>query len=303
MGSDGLFVLAQHALPHHLLSRLMMALTRCRSRVLKDSLIRWFLRRYQVDLGLAEGGDPSAYRDFNSFFTRALREGARPVADSPGDLACPVDGTVSQAGQIRGEQLFQAKGRDYDLVRLLGGDEARARPFRGGSFATLYLSPRDYHRIHMPLAGVLREMVCVPGRLFSVNPRTTRLVPGLFTRNERVATLFETAAGPMALVLVGAVFVGCIETVWHGVVTPPSARDVRVWTYADRPIRLEKGEEMGRFNMGSTVIALFGPGAVQWAAALQPGAAVVMGKKMGQVVEPASSPDPDRARRISEDGL
>jgi phosphatidylserine decarboxylase len=189
---------------------------------------------------------------------------------------------VSQAGVAAGAALFQAKGRTFDLVRLLGGSAERAAPFRGGSFATLYLSPRDYHRIHMPLAGTLREMVCVPGRLFSVSPATTRTVPELFARNERVAAVFDTDAGPLALVLVGAVFVGSIETVWHGVVTPPREREVRRWEYPLGAVRLEKGQELGRFNMGSTVIVLFGKDAVRWRPELVPERRVRMGETVGE---------------------
>lgn len=272
----------QYVLPHHLLSAAMEKLTRSRVRWFKDPLIRWFARAYRIDWREARYRSPGAYPTFNAFFTRELRPGARPVDGAPAAVVSPVDAAVSQAGIVQGGRLLQAKGHHFDLVRLLGGSPARAAPFRGGSFATLYLSPRDYHRIHMPLGGVLEEMVCVPGRLFSVKAATTRAVPGLFARNERVVAVFRTGAGPLALVLVGAVFVGSIETVWHGVVTPPREREVRRWEYPDGAVRLEKGQELGRFNMGSTVIALFGPGAVRWVPDLAPGRRVRMGERIAE---------------------
>ena len=281
--ADYLFALPQYLLPQHLLSAAMERLTRSRCRWLKDAAIRWFSRHFRIDLAEALYRSPGAYPDFNAFFTRPLRAGARPVDLSAGAITAPVDAAVSQAGRLDGGRLLQAKGRTFGADSLLGGGAGCAEAFRGGDFATLYLSPRDYHRIHMPLAGTLLEMVYVPGRLFSVNPATTRVVPALFARNERVVARFATEAGPMALVLVGAVFVGSIETVWHGVVTSPRGHSVRRWNYADEPIRLEKGEELGRFNMGSTVIVLFGPGAVAWAEGVNPGARVRMGARIGSV--------------------
>lgn len=281
---DFLRAAPQYALPHHLLSAAMEKLARSRARWFKDPLIRWFSRAYRVDWEEAQFRSSGAYPTFNAFFTRELRPGARPVDPAPGAVVSPVDAAVSQVGTARGDTLLQAKGRTFDLGRLLGGGAARAAPFRGGSFATLYLSPRDYHRIHMPLAGTLREMVCVPGRLFSVSPATTRVVPELFARNERVAALFETEAGPLAMVLVGAVFVGSIETVWHGVVTPPRQREVRRWEYPAGAVQLAKGQELGRFNMGSTVIVLFGKDAVRWRPDLAPGRRVRMGESVGDAV-------------------
>lgn len=273
----------QYLLPGHLLSRLMQGFTRLRWRPLREAFTRWFVDRFQINMSEALEPDPAAYEHFNAFFTRALKPDARPLVDGPYDIACPVDGAVSQAGNIEEGRLLQAKGHDFGLVQLLGGAEQRAAPFQGGTFATLYLSPRDYHRIHMPIDGTLREMVHIPGRLFSVNATTVRMVPGLFARNERVAAIFDTAAGPMALVLVGAIFVGSIETVWSGVVTPPAGRVVRQWRYdeGDRPIRLARGEEMGRFNMGSTVIVLFGPQAIDLTAAIKAEATVRMGQRLG----------------------
>ncbi len=281
---DRLFALPQYALPHHLLSAAMERVARCRARWLKDPLIRWFARRYRIDWDEARFRSPGAYADFNSFFTRELRLGVRPVDGDPRSVVSPVDAVVSQAGTADGDRLFQAKGRAFDLVRLLGGSPTRAAPFRGGSFVTLYLSPRDYHRIHMPLAGTLEEMVCVPGRLFSVNPATSRVVPDLFARNERVVAFFDTQVGPLALVLVGAVFVGSIETVWHGPVTPPRRQEVRRWEYPAGDVRLAKGQELGRFNMGSTVIAVFGEGRARWLPELAPGRRVRVGQAVGELL-------------------
>ncbi|MCL4316460.1 MAG: archaetidylserine decarboxylase [Gammaproteobacteria bacterium] len=281
--SDLLKTLPQYLVPQHALSRLMYALTRCRLRVWKDWQIRWFIRRYGVDMSVAAQPDPRAYENFNSFFTRALKPDARPVVSGAHDIACPVDGTVSQIGAIQDGGIFQAKGHTFGLKDLLGGSAMRAAPFQNGQFATLYLSPRDYHRIHMPLSGRLREMVYVPGKLFSVNVRTTSVVPNLFARNERVIALFDTEAGPMALVLVGALFVAGIETVWSGAVTPPFGETIRQWNYQNDNIRLERGAEMGRFNMGSTVIVLFGPGRSAWRPGLRADMTVQMGELMGKM--------------------
>jgi phosphatidylserine decarboxylase len=288
---DRLRNLPQYLLPQRLLTRLTYRLTRVRTPWFKNSLILQVARKFQVNLSEALEPNPRAYPDFNAFFTRALQPGARPIA--PGDrvVCCPVDGAVSQIGLAEADTLLQAKGRSFSLTALLGGDAERARPFQGGAFATLYLSPRDYHRIHMPLAGRLLEMVHIPGTLFSVSPLTTRMVPHLFARNERVAALFDTPAGPMALVLVGAINVASIETVWAGAITPPLGKTIRNWSYppnGDGAVRLDKGAEMGRFNLGSTVIVLFGPGAVRWEREIQPGAAARMGQRLGKVSKPAA---------------
>jgi phosphatidylserine decarboxylase len=280
---ETLFVLGQYPLPHHPLSRVMGRLTHCRNPAFKNLFIRAITRAYQVNLDEALEPDIKAYGCFNEFFTRPLKPEARPLTQTKGALASPADGFLSQAGRINDGRIIQAKGKDYSAEDLLGGDAARAAPFAGGQFATIYLSPRDYHRLHMPLAGTLREMVHIPGRLFSVNDATARGVPNLFARNERVAALFDTEAGPMALVLVGAIFVASIETVWHGVVTPPTAATVQRWTYAPESVHLARGAEMGRFNMGSTIIVLFGPDAVEWSPSLQPGAILRMGEAIGRV--------------------
>lgn len=274
----------QHLVPQRALSRLMYKLTRATYTPWKSWQIRWFVKRYHIDLECVQDPELNNYPNFNTFFTRALKEGARPIVSGLDEIASPVDGAVSQLGEIVGGQLFQAKGRYFDLETLLGTKE-RATPFYGGEFATIYLCPRDYHRIHMPVTGVLKEMVHIPGRLFSVQPRTVRSVPNLFARNERVVTVFETAHGPMAMVLVGALFVGSIETVWAGEINSTASEHVHVWNYpttADSglgtPIVLERGEEMGRFNMGSTVILLFGPKCVKWAEGIEASTCVRMGQ-------------------------
>lgn len=283
--SDYLYVWPQYLLPHHVLSRIVLAATRVERRGWKQLLIGAFRRHFDISLADAEHTDPRDYRSFNAFFTRALQPGARPVDGAPDAIVSPVDGRVSQAGRIDADRIFQAKGRDYSLLELLGGDADLAAPFRDGSFATLYLSPRDYHRVHMPLAGTLTETVYVPGRLFSVAPHTVRRVPRVFARNERLAALFDTDAGPMAMVLVGALFVACIETVWAGVVTPPHGYSVRrqSFTAATPAVRLARGAEMGRFNMGSTVILLFGENRVRWDDRLTAGRALQMGQAIGRM--------------------
>ncbi|MGD8644339.1 MAG: archaetidylserine decarboxylase [Chromatiales bacterium] len=268
-----------YPLPHHLLSRSVLWLTRQRSRY-TAAAIRWFSRRYQVDLSDALEPDPRAYPSFNAFFTRALRPGARPMPEATDAVACPVDGQVSELGQVEEGRILQAKGRDYSVYELLGGSKQRAAEFSTGHFITLYLSPRDYHRIHMPFGGSLRETVHVPGRLFSVAPHTTRAIPRLFARNERLACLFDTEIGPMAVVLVGAINVAAIETVWAGLVCPPRAKTISVERYGEpRPrVTLSRGMELGRFNMGSTVILLFGQPSLRWRDGLSAGMAVRVGE-------------------------
>lgn len=285
------FSALQYLLPHHAISRLVHRISRARSVPGLRPLMRWFVRNYGVRMDEAAETDLDAYPDFNSFFTRALRDGVRPLPTDPHQPCCPVDGYVSQVGKVRNGRLFQAKGQLYSLEELLGGDRARAEPFQDGEFATLYLSPGDYHRVHMPLAGRLLEMVHVPGQLFSVAPICVRDIPRVFARNERVVCIFDTALGPMAVILVGAINVGSIETVWAGEVTPPRGRQVVATRYAqsgDQSIALARGEEMGRFNLGSTVIVLFGPGKVRWDAALQSQAAVRLGQAMAGQIEPVS---------------
>ena len=277
-----LFVLLQHLVPQHGLSRLVAVLARCRTPWIKNPFIRWFVRRYGVDLSQAATSDIQDFSCFNDFFTRRLRDGARPLADHTGCVLCPADGTISELGAINGDRLLQAKGRHYSLQALLGGDTADAQPFLDGSFITVYLSPRDYHRVHMPLAGKLRGMIHVPGRLFSVNQTTANSVAGLFSRNERVVCFFDTVAGPMVQVMVGAMIVAGIDTVWAGRVAPGSRGRARVdYQQHSPPIFLTRGAEMGLFRLGSTVITLFGPGAVSLDPALKAGDAVRMGEPIG----------------------
>ena len=281
--TEHLLTLPQYVLPHHWLSSVMRGLSRCENRHWKNAFIKTIAKLYDVNLAEAQQPDPEAYAHFNAFFTRALKPEARPLGTDADALLCPADGAISQLGDISAGRILQAKGKDFNVTELLGGEAERAAPFVNGKFATIYLSPRDYHRLHMPLAGTLREMVHVPGRLFSVNAATARQVPNLFARNERVAAIFDTAAGPMALVLVGAIFVCSIETVWHGEVTPPTVSQVRTWTYSGDAPALAKGEEMGRFNMGSTIIVLFGDHAVAWEPMLRAGDHVKLGQTLGRV--------------------
>lgn len=277
------FILLQRFLPQHLLSRLALKLTRSRVLWWKRWQISWFIRRYGVDMSVAQIPDPEAYPHFNAFFTRALKPEARLLAPGDDTIVSPVDGTVSQAGVAEHNHLIQAKGHTFSLDALLGGDEDLAATFYDGPYMTVYLAPKDYHRIHMPLGGRLRMMRYVPGKLFSVNDTTTRLVPGLFARNERLVTLFDTPAGPMALVMVGAMLVSAMETVWSdGVIHAGPGRQPRTWHYEDdRGHVLQRGEEMGRFNMGSTVIVLFGRGRAAWSRHVEAGKTVRMGEMIG----------------------
>lgn len=281
---EALTTFPQYALPHHTLSRLMSSLTHCENKAWKNLFIKQVIRHYGVNMDEALDENIDAYQSFNHFFTRELKPGARPLTTEKNAIACPADGAVSQAGDISGGDIFQAKGKSFTAIELLGGCPQRAQPFENGKFATIYLSPKDYHRLHMPLTGTLKEMVHIPGRLFSVNAATTRSVPRLFARNERVAAIFDTEAGPMALVLVGAIFVCSIETVWHGVVTPPTVSSVRTWQYDSDAPTLNIGEEMGRFNMGSTVVILFGPNKAQWTEEFNADRRVKLGELIGNTV-------------------
>lgn len=244
-----------------------------------QAIIRRFVRRYDVNMSEAAASRLESFATFNEFFTRALREGVRPLADAA--WLCPVDGAISQFGRIEGDQVFQAKGHNYSSLALLGGDPALATQFENGHFATLYLSPRDYHRIHMPCDATLVRMIHVPGDLFSVNPATAQGVPGLFARNERVICQFESAQGPFAMVLVGATIVGSIATVWHGVVTPPRSDEPREWRYEPGEVRLARGAEMGRFMLGSTVVMLFGADAIAFNPQWAPVGSIRVGEAMG----------------------
>lgn len=277
--SERLAVLAQYLLPKQALTAFAGKLAGARAGRLSTAVIRWFIARYGVNMTEAANSDPAAYASFNEFFTRPLRAGARPLAAA--DFICPVDGAISQLGAIDGDRIFQAKGHDYTTQALVGGDSALAAGFEHGQFATLYLSPKDYHRIHMPCAGRLRRMIHVPGELFSVNPVTARGVPGLFARNERVVCVFDAECGPFVMVLVGATIVGSMATVWHGVVNPPRPGRLREWSYEDRELRYRAGDEMGRFLLGSTVVMLFPKAVLAFDPAWAPGRPVRMGEAMG----------------------
>jgi phosphatidylserine decarboxylase len=281
MLTDRLKVLAQYLLPKKRLTVLAGRIASARGGVVAPRLIRWFAARYGVDMNEAEQPDLGSYESFNDFFGRPLKAGARAMSAS--DFICPVDGTISQLGAIDDHHILQAKGHRFTTTELLGGDAALAGQFRHGSFANLYLSPKDYHRVHMPCEGKLTRMIYVPGALFSVNPVTARGVPNLFARNERVVCVFDSPEhGPFAMVLVGATIVGSMVTVWHGVVNPKRTGRPCEWTYADDAIRLQKGEEMGRFLLGSTVVMLFPKGPFQFNAEWAPARPVRLGEAMAQ---------------------
>lgn len=257
---DKLKVSLQYCLPKHLVSRLVGHLAAARLGFVTTSLINVFIKQFNVDMSEAQQSDSAAYPTFNDFFTRPLKDGIRPICEDENALIFPVDGAISQLGAIEKDQIFQAKGHHYSVKALLGGDEALAATFQDGQFMTIYLSPKDYHRIHMPMDATLESMVYVPGELFSVNPLTAQNVPGLFARNERVVAIFNTAQGKMAMVLVGATIVASIETVWAGTVTPPPGKKVRTWHYSEQnanAMQFKKGDEMGRFKLGSTVVMCF----------------------------------------------
>ena len=283
-----LAVLPQYLTPNHAINAFSGWVAGRERGWITTEIIRWFVRKYSVNMDEALNSDIASYASFNDFFTRALKPGARPLAKA--DLICPVDGAISQFGPISGDQIFQAKGHRYSTTALVGGNAALADQFRDGSFATLYLSPKDYHRIHMPCDGRLTQMIYVPGDLFSVNPTTACGVPGLFARNERVVCVFESTNGPerrnFVLVLVGATIVGSMATVWHGVVNPPRLPDVRTWNYADEKVELKQGEEMGRFLLGSTVVMLFPKAGLAFNPAWQPAQAIRLGEAMANYQEP-----------------
>jgi phosphatidylserine decarboxylase len=277
--SDRLAVLTQYLLPKQALTALAGRFAAAEAGTLTTRVIRWFVGRYGVNMAEAANPDVAAYKSFNEFFTRPLQDGARPLAEA--GFVCPVDGAISQFGAIERDQIFQAKGHRYSTTALVGGDRELAARFENGAFATLYLSPRDYHRIHMPCDGRLVRMIHVPGELFSVNPATARGVPGLFARNERVVCVFEGACGPFVLTLVGATIVGSMATVWHGTVNPPRPGVLREWRYDEQQIVLKRGEEMGRFLLGSTVVMLFPKDALAFDPDWSPARAVRMGEAMG----------------------
>jgi phosphatidylserine decarboxylase len=283
--SDRLAVLPQYLFPKRALTRFAGWVAAGRWGALTTWIVRRFVAKYRVQMAEAAEPDIARYASFNDFFTRALAPGARPLAQA--DWVCPVDGAISQLGSLIGpaaDRLIQAKGHSYSVQALLGGDAQAAARYHGGHFATLYLSPRDYHRIHMPCAGELRRMVHVPGDLFSVNPQTARGVPGLFARNERVVCEFDTPHGPLVMALVGATIVGSVATTWHGVVTPPRSGSVREWRYAKGEVALAQGQEMGRFLLGSTVVLVWPAQPLRWAEGWAPERAIRLGEAMAQRV-------------------
>ncbi len=281
---DRLFVVMQYLLPQHLISRIVGMLAASSVPIIKDTFINVFVKRFKVDMSEAEQQNTSEFDSFNDFFTRSLKADASMIDNNPTHLACPVDGAISQLGSISGEKLFQAKGHDFDLTTLLGGNADLAQPFIDGEFATVYLAPKDYHRIHMPCDGTLTHMVHVPGQLFSVNQATAAAVPGLFARNERVVTIFETEFGPMAMVLVGAMIVASVETTWAGLVCP-KGKAVSHFNYtAQQPIEFKKGDEMGRFKLGSTVIVKLPKGVSQWPTELTAGTTTRLGQMFAELV-------------------
>ena len=277
-----LSILLQYLLPKQAITGLAGKLANLRGGATTTKVIAWFVQRYQVNMAEAANPDISSYATFNDFFTRPLKENARPIADA--DFICPVDGAISQLGNIKQDQIIQAKNHHYSSLTLLAGNQALANKFHNGSFACLYLSPKDYHRIHMPCDGTLKSMAYVPGDLFSVNPNTAANVPNLFARNERLVCEFESAQhGAIVMVLVGATIVGSMATVWHDspnkVINPPRSKNIRTWSYEN--ISLKKGDEMGRFLLGSTVVMLFEKDALQFNSDWQPASAIKFGEKMG----------------------
>ena len=286
MSLDKFKIAMQYAMPKHFISRMVGKLAAAKAGGLTTALIKLFIKQYKIDMSEAKYPDPAHYKTFNEFFTRPLKEGIRPLAEESDIVAHPVDGAISQLGDVVDGQIIQAKGHDYSLQALLGGKEEDTAPFLGGKFATIYLAPKDYHRIHMPVDGTLSKMIYVPGDLFSVNPLTAQNVPNLFARNERVVAIFETEIGPLAMVLVGATIVASIETIWAGTVTPPAGKDVFSWNYpttGDNAITLKKGEEMGRFKLGSTVILAWGANQAEFLSDQHPETVTRMGTPFAKI--------------------
>ncbi|MBU2969536.1 phosphatidylserine decarboxylase [Pseudoalteromonas sp. C2R02] len=286
MSLDKFKIAMQYAMPKHLVSRAVGKLAEAEAGALTTTLIKAFIKQYQIDMTEAQYEEASHYKSFNEFFTRPLKDGLRPIAMEENIIAHPVDGKISQLGDIQDDRLIQAKGHDFSLQTLLGGEEQTAAPFQGGKFATIYLAPKDYHRIHMPVDGTLKQMIYVPGDLFSVNPLTAQNVPNLFARNERVVAIFDTEIGPLAMVLVGATIVASIETIWSGTVTPPAGKKVFSWDYpteGDNKISLKKGDEMGRFKLGSTVILAWPQQAADFLEGQIPGTVTRMGQPFAKI--------------------
>ena len=279
---DKLFILFQYLIPQHLLSQAAGWLANTSISWIKDPFTRWFVKRFDINMSEAQQTDPCQFASFNDFFTRELKAGARIICEDKKAIACPADGAISQLGKIQNGRVFQAKGQDYSLQELIGGDADTAKPFEDGEFATVYLSPKDYHRVHMPFGGKLKTMIHVPGDLFSVNEVTAANVPRLFSRNERVVCIFDTDIGPMAVILVGAMIVASIETVWAGQVTPIDKQIKTTHYDKTEDIVLAKGEEMGRFKLGSTAVILFGKDAMQWDEKFIANSPTLMGEELGR---------------------
>ena len=284
---DKIKIALQYIMPKHLVSRLVGKLAAAELGSVTTAGIKWFIKQYKIDMSEAAQSEPEAYKTFNAFFTRALKPGVRPLSQDQDYIVHPVDGAISQCGPINDGQIFQAKGHEYSSLALLGDQADDAKRFEDGDFATIYLAPKDYHRIHMPVKGTLSKMTYVPGDLFSVNPLTAANVPGLFARNERVVAILETEIGPIAMVLVGATIVASIETVWAGTITPPGSKNVFTWDYpteGPEALTLEKGAEMGRFKLGSTVVMLFAKDALdEFADGVVPEAVTRMGQTFAKI--------------------
>lgn len=298
MKFDNLKLAFQYALPKHGVSKLVGYLAKAKLGFVTTFFVKSFIKAYDINMAEAKHSDPKHFDTFNDFFTRELADGVRPLVDGENDVAHPVDGAVSQLGPIETDRLVQAKNHYYTTLELLGGYEDLAEQFVDGDFACIYLAPSDYHRLHMPLDGQLTDMVYVPGEAFSVNPLTAQNVPNLFARNERVVAMFDTKVGPMAMVLVGATIVRSIETVWAGEITPPRGKDVTRWNYpseGDKAVFLEKGAEMGRFKLGSTVVCLFGKDAIKFKEDLEAGSTTRMGELFATIKEPAENNVEDKA--------
>lgn len=275
---DQLKIIAQYIMPKHLLTLLAGKLARAKLGKFTTYLITQFIKKFNIDMSEAKHSDPIYFDTFNDFFTRELKAGIRPIVEGDNNLAIPVDGCISQQGDIKEGRIFQAKGHDFSLRELIGGLDQVALPFDDGIFSTIYLSPKDYHRIHMPITGKLEQMIFIPGDLFSVNPLTAQNVPNLFARNERAVAIFSTAIGPMAMVLVGATIVGSIETVWAGTLSAQKNKEIQYWDYKDQEIILEKGAEMGRFKLGSTIVALFPKNSIHFNDDLAPSSVTRLGE-------------------------
>jgi len=281
--SDKLKIIGQYLLPKHLVTLLAGKLANAKMGKFTTFLITKFIKQFKIDMSEAKYSEAADFETFNDFFTRELKAGLRPIIEGDNNLATPVDGCVSQQGDIKAGRIFQAKGHDFSLRELLGGRDDVAAPFDEGIFSTVYLAPKDYHRIHMPITGKLEQMIFIPGDLFSVNPLTAQNVPNLFARNERAVAIFSTAIGPMAMVLVGATIVGSIETVWEGTLTPQKNKEIQYWDYQDQEIILQKGAEMGRFKLGSTIVALFPKDSIEFSEALAPSSVTRLGELFATV--------------------